>query len=663
MFETVLIANRGEIARRIIRTCRRLGIRSVAVFSEADAEAPFVREADDSVRIGPAPARESYLRVDAILEAARRSGADAIHPGYGFLSENPDLPRACEAAGIVFIGPPADVMEAMGSKVGAKRLAVEAGVPVLPGFDRDTGQDGPLIEAARAVGFPLLVKASAGGGGKGMRAVEHEAELADAIVAARREAVASFGDATLLLERLVRRARHVEIQVAADHHGRVLHLFERDCSVQRNNQKVFEEAPAPNLAEAVRERLTADAVRLAASIGYRNLGTMEFLIDAAEGSHHFLEMNTRLQVEHPVTEMITGLDLVEMQLRIASGEALPPQDEITSTGHAIEARLAAERPEAGYLPATGRIVAWRPPLGVRLDSAVETGSEVTVHYDSMIGKVIAHGPTRETARRRLVRALDDLVVLGPATNRAFLADVARAGPFADGHAVTRTLAESFPDGWRRGSLPWPLAAGIAAALASIPVDAARSGSPWSTLAGFRVLGLAGRPAEAELAVDLDGIVEPARIRIEGPRRTIVMADGPVPIEVERTPEGFSFRLDGDHRRGLAVESGGRLFLRLGAAEWSASVETAVAAHRPTGAAARGADSLVAAMPGTVVEVRVGPGDDVAKDDPLVVLESMKLFLTLRAPRAGRIAAIEASAGATVRLGAVLVTFEPVIPLP
>ncbi len=359
MFESLLIANRGEIACRIIRTARRMGLRTIAVYSEADAGAPHVTEADEAVRIGPAAARDSYLRIDAILEAAQQTGASAIHPGYGFLSERPDFPAACAASGIAFVGPPSDVVAAMGSKIAAKRLAVAAGVPVVPGFDADTGDDAALVAAAASVGFPLLVKASAGGGGKGMRVVESAADMADAIATARREAKAAFGDDRLLLERLVRSARHVEVQVAADHHGHVVHLFERDCSVQRNNQKVFEEAPAPNLADAIRSRLYDDAVRLARSIGYRNLGTMEFLVDATTGEHFFLEMNTRLQVEHPVTEMITGLDLVEWQLRIAAGEPLPLQQEaIHASGHAIEARLLASgRKPASCPPRERRAVA------------------------------------------------------------------------------------------------------------------------------------------------------------------------------------------------------------------------------------------------------------------------------------------------------------------
>ena len=657
MFDTLLIANRGEIARRVMRTCRRLGIRSVAVHSDADAGAPFVREADEAMRIGPAPARDSYLRIDAILDAARRSRADAIHPGYGFLSENPDFARACEAAGIVFVGPPGDVIAAMGSKVGAKRLAVAAGVPVVPGFDGDTGEDGPLIEAARTVGFPLLVKASAGGGGKGMRALESDEGLAEAIASARQEANAAFGNGSLLLERLVRRARHVEIQVAADHHGRVVHLFERDCSLQRNNQKVLEEAPAPNLDPALRERLIGDSLRLAAAIGYRSLGTMEFLVDAADGRHFFLEMNTRLQVEHPVTEMVTGLDLVEMQLRIAAGEALPAQATITCMGHAIEARLAAERPEAGYAPATGDVVAWTPPPGVRVDSGIEQGSQVTAYYDSMIAKVIAHGPSRDVARRRLAHALDELVVLGPATNRAFLAELARTGPFAEGRALTRSLGEMFPEGWTRPGPDRTLKAGIAAAIASSRRPTGEVASPWSSLAGFRLLGPAGRPAVADFAVDLDGTPEPARIRVEGLRRTILLAEGEVAVDLGWDGDRVTFRLAGDGMRGLAVEGRGVHHLRLGEAEWSATVATAIAAHRPEGSAARGADSLVAGMPGTVVEVRAAVGDEVAEGAPLVVVESMKLFLTLNAPRAGRIAAVRARPGQIVTSGTVLVTFE------
>jgi 3-methylcrotonyl-CoA carboxylase alpha subunit len=661
MFESLLIANRGEIARRIIRTARRMGLRTIAVYSDADAAAPHVAEADEAVRIGPAAARDSYLRIDAILEAARQTGAQAIHPGYGFLSERPDFPAACAAAGIAFVGPPAEVVAAMGSKIAAKRLAVAAGVPVVPGFDADTGDDAALVAAAASVGFPLLVKASAGGGGKGMRVVEGAGDMAEAIATARREAKAAFGDDRLLLERLVRSARHVEVQVAADHHGAVVHLFERDCSVQRNNQKIFEEAPAPNLPDAIRSRLYDDAVRLARSIGYRNLGTMEFLVDAATGEHFFLEMNTRLQVEHPVTEMITGLDLVEWQLRIAAGEPLPlPQEAIRASGHAIEARLLAERPEAGFMPASRRVALWREPAprpGLRIDSGIATGSEITVHYDSMVAKVIAHGATRDAARQALIRGLSDLTVLGPDTNRAFLVDVAAHGPFAEGQATTAMLRELFPDGWTRPALTPDRAAGIAAAVIATTTRTASS-SPWNALRGFRVLAPAGRPAVQEFTVTLDGARETARILFDGKTLALVTAEGPLAIHVEGNPSVLSFRIAGDSRRGTAVVEGETVTLRLGEAEWRATVETALDAHQVAGAGGAGSDTLLAPMPGIVAEVKVAPGDVVEAGQPLVVIESMKLFQTLAAPRAGTIATVAVTAGETVPAGHRLVALAP-----
>jgi acetyl/propionyl-CoA carboxylase alpha subunit len=661
MFESLLIANRGEIARRIIRTARRMGLRTIAVHSVADAGAPHVMEADEAVHIGPAAARDSYLRIDAILEAARRTRAEAIHPGYGFLSERPEFPAACAAAGIAFVGPPSEVVASMGSKIAAKRLAVAAGVPVVPGFDADTGEDAGLVVAAAGVGFPVLVKASAGGGGKGMRVVETAADMAEAIATARREAKAAFGDDRLLLERLVRSARHVEVQIAADHHGNVVHLFERDCSVQRNNQKVFEEAPAPNLGPEIRARLLDDAVRLARSIGYRNLGTMEFLVDAATGEHFFLEMNTRLQVEHPVTEMITGLDLVEWQLRIAAGEPLPlAQEAIRATGHAIEARLLAERPEAGFMPASGRVALWREPTprpGLRIDSGIATGSEITVHYDSMVAKVIAHGATREAARQALIRGLSDLTVLGPDTNRAFLVDVAAKGPFAEGHATTAMLRDLFPAGWTRPGLPADRAAGIAAAVVATARRSA-SASPWGRLRGFRVLAPAGRPAEQEFTVTLDGARETARLLFDGERIAVATAEGPVAIEVEGQPSDLSFRIAGDSRRGIAVVAGDTVAIRLGEAEWCAAVRTALDAHEAASGAGAGSDTLLSPMPGIVAEVKVAAGETVEAGQPLVVIESMKLFQTLTAPRAGIVATVAVTAGETIPAGHRLVALAP-----
>jgi 3-methylcrotonyl-CoA carboxylase alpha subunit len=658
MIESLLIANRGEIARRIIRTCRGLGIRTVAVFSDADKDAPFVREADDAVRIGPAPARESYLRIDRIVEAALQSRVGAIHPGYGFLSENPAFASACEKAGLVFIGPPASAIAAMGSKIEAKRLALNAGVPTIPGFDGDHGRDATLVAAGEELGFPLLIKASAGGGGKGMRIVENAATMVRDIEAARREALAAFSDDRLLLERLIRRARHVEVQVAADHHGNVVHLFERDCSVQRNNQKVLEEAPAPNLDDDVRARLLSDAVRLAHAIGYRNLGTMEFLVDTATGEHFFLEMNTRLQVEHPVTEMITGLDLVELQIRIASGEKLPfGQAELRVDGHAIEARLTAERPEAGYLPATGRIVAWREPRAARIDSAVETGSEVTVHYDSMIAKVIAHGRTRDEARHKLLMALDELLVLGVETNRAFLLDIVRNEPFASGQAITATLAQAYREPWSRPALSPERAADIAAALwCWTQLERRDSSEPWSSLHGFRLLGVAGRPAIREVHMEIEGAGLTSRIAISGDELTPVGKETQ-PIRIRRDHALLEFVCPGGAERGAAVVEGDRVWVRTNAAEYHAVVQRS-SQLRKSASETGSADAVVAPMPGVVAEVKVRPGQPVTAGEVLIVLESMKLFLPLSAPRDGDIAAVHASPGQTVPAGLLLAELAP-----
>ncbi|RMF11871.1 MAG: ATP-grasp domain-containing protein, partial [Alphaproteobacteria bacterium] len=448
MFEKILIANRGEIARRVIRSCRRLGIRTVAVFSEADRNASHVREADEAVMIGPAPAADSYLKAEAILDAARRTGADAIHPGYGFLSENVAFARACADAGIVFIGPPPQAMEAMAEKDTAKRLMAEAGVPVVPGYQGDDLSDARLEKEAAAIGFPVLIKAVAGGGGKGMRRVDRPEEFGEALAAARREAKAAFGNDRVLIEKFVTCPRHVEVQVIGDADGRVVALYERDCSVQRRHQKILEEAPAPVLPEILRRRMMAAAERGAAAIGYTNAGTMEFILDAGaplgdDTPFFFMEMNTRLQVEHPVTEMVTGLDLVAWQIRIAAGESLPADWPPPLNGHAIEARLYAEDPARGFLPQTGRLVHFRlPPAGggLRFDLGVAEGDEVGVHYDPMIGKLIAHGRNREEARRLLLAALNDCEIVGLVTNRDFLRRVLAHPDFTAGRFDTGFVA-------------------------------------------------------------------------------------------------------------------------------------------------------------------------------------------------------------------------------
>ena len=440
MFRTLLIANRGEIAVRIAAAARALGVRSVAVYSDADIDSPHVAAADVAVRIGPAAARDSYLSIAALLAAAEATGADALHPGYGFLSENAQLAQACADAGITFIGPPPSAIALMGDKRAAKRAIEAAGVRGVPGYQGDDCSDETLLVEAQSLGVPLMVKAAAGGGGRGMRVVHDLADLPEAIRSARAESLSAFGSDVLLLERAVLGARHVEIQILADTHGTVLHLGERDCSVQRRHQKVIEEAPSPAVTPALREAMGAAAVAVARSCDYVGAGTVEFLLDD-DGSFWFLEMNTRLQVEHPVTEMVTGLDLVQLQLRVAAGEPLPiAQSEVALSGHSIEVRIYAEDPDHGFLPQTGPILAFVPPPGVRFDHAI--GAAVSSHYDPMLGKLIAHGPTRELAAQRLAAALDQLVLLGVTTNRAWLARLLRHGDFLAGRATTSFLAQT-----------------------------------------------------------------------------------------------------------------------------------------------------------------------------------------------------------------------------
>ena len=453
----VLVANRGEIARRVQRTCRAMGIDTVAVFSDADAEMPFVHEADEAVRIGPAPSAESYLAVDKIVAAALQTGADAIHPGYGFLAENAAFARAVEEAGLVFIGPPADVIAKMGDKRAAKALAVEAGVPVVPGYDGRDQDPAVLAAEARTMGFPVLLKASAGGGGKGMKRVDADAGLLDAIASAKREAKGAFGDDTLLVERYVERPRHIEVQIFGDAHGHVAHVFERECSIQRRHQKIVEETPSPGIDDALRGRICAAAVRLGRAIGYQNAGTVEFVV-AQDGSFYFLEVNTRLQVEHPVTELVSGLDLVREQIRVAEGAPLSfTQAQLVSRGAAIEVRLYAEDPASGFLPQSGRVVdfAWDARDGLRVDAGVEAGSEVGIHYDPMLAKVIAHGPTRSEAVAKLRRGLRDMSVAGLVTNRELLIGVLGHAAFERGETDTAFLDRWWPDAADRRALCAP----------------------------------------------------------------------------------------------------------------------------------------------------------------------------------------------------------------
>ncbi|MGE0041917.1 MAG: acetyl/propionyl/methylcrotonyl-CoA carboxylase subunit alpha [Vicinamibacterales bacterium] len=498
MITRLLIANRGEIALRIIRACRELGVETVAVYSDADEAAPHVLAADRAVRLGPPPAKESYLRVEALVDAARQTGADAVHPGYGFLSERATFARACLDAGLAFVGPPPDAIERMGSKIGARELMQAAGVPVVPGETPADQSDEAVVAAARRIGFPILIKPSAGGGGIGMKVVREAAELADAVVRARREAQAAFGDGTLYVERLVERPRHVEIQVFADAHGHAVHLFERECSVQRRHQKTIEESPCPVLAPALRERMGAAAVAAARAAGYVNAGTVEFLLEGEgdDARFYFLEMNTRLQVEHPVTECVTGVDLVRAQLLVASGEPLPwTQDELAQRGHAIECRIYAEDPAQDFLPQAGPLLLYREPRGpgIRVDSGVREGSEVSVYYDPMLAKLIVWGESREVAIRRAVMALRDYPVLGIRTNIPFLLAILEHDMFRRAAIDTGFLDANGAD-IRRAAAAVPLAeAGLVAAAAHKPARAAagaagtpaRDADPFATLTGWR----------------------------------------------------------------------------------------------------------------------------------------------------------------------------------
>ncbi|MGS2588021.1 ATP-binding protein [Streptomyces hebeiensis] len=683
MFDTVLIANRGEIAVRVIRTLRALGVRSVAVFSDADADARHVREADTAVRIGPAAAAESYLSADRLLAAAVRTGAQAIHPGYGFLAENAAFARACADAGLVFIGPPAPAVELMGDKIRAKETVRAAGVPVVPGSSGSGLIDGELARAAAEIGMPVLLKPSAGGGGKGMRLVRAEAALAEEIAAARREARSSFGDDTLLVERWVDRPRHIEIQVLADTHGNVVHLGERECSLQRRHQKIIEEAPSVLLDEATRAAMGAAAVRAARSCGYTGAGTVEFIVPGDDpASYFFMEMNTRLQVEHPVTELVVslagapGLDLVEWQLRVASGEALPfGQDDIALTGHAVEARLCAEDPARGFLPSGGTVLRLREPrgVGVRTDSGLVEGAAVGSAYDPMLAKVIAHGPDRATALRRLRAALAETVTLGVPTNAGFLRRLLAHPSVAAGDLDTG-LVEREADTLVPGEVPpevYVAAALLRRAAASgavggrgargpaEPSDAARRWvDPFSVPSGWRLGGepawtvhharvpghdpvtvrLRGGAADAEVRID-GGPAVPARLLRTGPADVTVEWDGLThAFAYMPGPEGVWLGRDGD--------------------SWDVRDHDPVADALRTAAGAGGVDALTAPMPGTVTVVKVAVGDEVTAGQSLLVVEAMKMEHVISAPHAGVVTELDVTPGTTVAMDQILAAVAP-----
>ncbi|MGW7273008.1 ATP-binding protein [Streptomyces sp. NPDC054864] len=640
MFDTVLVANRGEIAVRVIRTLRALGVRSVAVFSDADADARHVREADTAVRLGPAPAAESYLSAERLLEAAARSGAQAVHPGYGFLAENAEFAQACADAGLVFIGPPASAIDLMGDKIRAKETVEAAGVPVVPGSSGSGLTDAQLADAAREIGMPVLLKPSAGGGGKGMRLVRDAALLADEIAAARREARSSFGDDTLLVERWIDRPRHIEIQVLADGHGNVVHLGERECSLQRRHQKIIEEAPSVLLDEATRASMGEAAVQAARSCGYAGAGTVEFIVPGKDpASYYFMEMNTRLQVEHPVTELITGLDLVEWQLRVAAGEELPyGQQDIALTGHAIEARVCAEDPSRGFLPSGGTVLALHEPQGdgVRTDSGLSEGTEVGSLYDPMLSKVIAYGPDRPTALRKLRAALAETVTLGVPTNAGFLRRLLAHPAVVAGDLDTGLVEREAEDLVPKGVPDEVYEA--AAAIRTTALEPTGDGwrDPFSVPGGWRI---GGTPAPLTHHLRVPGQEPVAHVAGAGPR---TVEPGRVTVHVDGIAHTFHRAADWLGRDGDA---------------WHVQDHDPVEAGL-TGAAHSGADALAAPMPGTVTVVKVATGDRVAQGQSLLVVEAMKMEHVISAPHAGTVSELDVTPGATVAMDQILAVVIP-----
>ncbi len=648
MFKSILIANRGEIACRIARTARRLGLRTIAVYSDADAHALHVRAADEAIAIGPAPAAQSYLAIDRLIAAAKQARADCIHPGYGFLSENADFAQSCADAGIVFVGPPPDAIRAMGLKDRAKALLEKAGVPVVPGYHGERQEAKFLKEKAYELGYPVLIKAVAGGGGKGMRRVDKHADFDAALEAAQREAQSAFGDARVLIEKYVSAPRHIEFQVFADRHGNVIHLGERDCSLQRRHQKVIEEAPAPGMSEALRNVMGEAAVAAARAVAYEGAGTIEFIADGAgglkQGGFWFMEMNTRLQVEHPVTEAVTGLDLVEWQLRVAAGEPLPlKQDQVTLSGHAVEARLYAEDPAHGFLPSTGKLLALQFPQGggLRVDSGVEAGSEVSPFYDPMLAKLIAHGENREQALDRLAGALEQTIAVGPRSNLAFLAALARAGAFRQGEFDTGFIDRHLEE---LGAAPQPLdkAAVALAAQELLAHEQAR-------IAAARAPDAPASPWDASDAFQLCGA------------RTLklpLIADGErVTAEIAYGPQGAAVGVGGEKPAAdaFALAAGEAVYVLRRGRQTKVTLRD-LALDEADDA---GAGGLVRApMHGKVLAVLVEQGACVVRGQRLAIIEAMKMEHTITAPIAGIVSELAVASEAQVAEGAKLMLIEP-----
>ncbi|MGJ8569731.1 MAG: acetyl/propionyl/methylcrotonyl-CoA carboxylase subunit alpha [Hoeflea sp.] len=656
----ILIANRGEIACRIIRTARKMGIATVAVYSKADAKALHVEMADEAVLIGPAQASESYLKGDVILDAAKRTGADAIHPGYGFLSENPGFVDQVEKAGLIFIGPSASAIRAMGLKDAAKALMEKANVPVVPGYHGEAQELVVLAGKANEIGFPVLIKARAGGGGKGMRKVDNQADFPAALSSARREAKASFGDDRVLVEKYVATPRHIEIQVFGDNHGNVVHLFERDCSAQRRHQKVIEEAPAPDMPEDMRTAMGAAAVQAAKAINYSGAGTVEFIVDASDGlkadRFWFMEMNTRLQVEHPVTELITGLDLVEWQIRVASGEPLPlKQDELSINGHAVEARIYAEDAEKGFLPAVGRLVHLRfPDGGIRVDAGVREGDEITPFYDPMIAKVIAHGKTRAEALGKLAGALGRTEIAGTVTNTAFLTRLCRDADFASGRLDTGLIDRNISSLTERAAAPEAIVA--LAALAASGMVSSRTGKAMSvqSIGPFEIWGAAKRSVVL-------GIHETESVFTAGREAVDTwwiagdgLSCGGIRLNaVQRNGNDWAFSAHSVTQHCRLVQSGTEVAVFHEGLTYRFGKQQ----HNRTDDVAAGGDQVVSAMPGIIKQVLVAQGQEVKAGEPMVIMEAMKMEMTLSAPREGVVAEVLVADGMQVSDGVALVRLQ------
>ncbi|MBU3707955.1 MAG: acetyl/propionyl/methylcrotonyl-CoA carboxylase subunit alpha [Burkholderiaceae bacterium] len=657
MFKKILIANRGEIACRVAATARRLGIRTVAVYSQADAQSQHVAMCDESVLIGPAPAKESYLKMERIISAARDTGAEAIHPGYGFLSENEAFAAACEASGVVFIGPPASAIRAMGSKSAAKALMEKARVPLVPGYHGERQESDFLRQQADAIGYPVLLKASAGGGGKGMRIVERSEDFEAALASCKREAINSFGDDRVLVEKYLQRPRHIEIQVFADTQGNHVYLFERDCSVQRRHQKVLEEAPAPGMTPERRQAMGEAAVNAARAVGYVGAGTVEFIANQ-DGSFYFMEMNTRLQVEHPVTELITGTDLVEWQLRVAAGEPLPlQQQDVHIDGHAIEARIYAENPEKGFLPSTGTLLHLRLPDAVnfaqghvRIDAAVRQGDAITPHYDPMIAKLIVHGDDRSQALARMQQALNAIEIVGPSTNVAFLsrliATPAFAGAELDTGLIERHHALLFPPA---DAVPVEmLALWLAKLMAS---DTARH-DPWDSVQGWRLNGSYRRTLRFEC--DDQDFELNLEYRRDGWRMT-TQSQQALLNHIAIDQADVSIQIDGRHLSGRVVRDDDRFHVfwqgQHRVISWSDPIAHAGESESEGG-------RLTAPMPGKIVQLMVDEGASVEKGAPLLIMEAMKMEHTISAPANGKVEALHYAVGDQVAEGAQLLSFAP-----